>query len=37
MIDDETRVGVTVDQRRARVEVAPEQDVDRKIVANRRA
>jgi hypothetical protein len=28
MVDNEPRVGVAVDQRRARVDVAPEQDVD---------
>src|SRR5207237_5759191 len=34
MVDDESRVGVTVDQRRSRVQVAPAQYVDRKVVAN---
>ena len=28
MVDDESRVGVAIDQRRALVQVAPEQDVD---------
>jgi hypothetical protein len=37
MVDDEPRVGVAVDQRRARVDVAPEQDVDREIVFDGRA
>ena len=34
MVDDEARIGMAVDQRRARVQIAPEQDVDRKIVLN---
>ena len=37
MVDDEPRVGVAVDQRRARIDVAPEQDVDREIVFDGRA
>src|SRR6516164_6609354 len=37
MVDDEPRVGAAVDQRRARVHVAPEWDVDREIVFNGRA
>src|SRR6202035_536982 len=37
MVDDEPHVGVAVDQRRARVDVAPEQDVDREIVFDGRA
>ena len=37
MVDDEPRVGVAVDQRGARVDVAPEQDVDREIVFDGRA
>ena len=37
MVDDEARIGVAVDQRRARVEVAPAQDVDRKVVLYGRA
>lgn len=37
MIDDEARVRVAVDQCRARVDIAPEQHVDRKIVLYRRA
>src|SRR3984893_3859053 len=35
MVDDESRVGVAVDERRARVHVAPAQHVDRKVVPNR--
>src|SRR6266516_3979609 len=34
MVDDESRVGMAIDQRSARVQVAPAQDVDRKVVAN---
>src|ERR1700730_2485024 len=34
MIDDEAHVGVAVDQRGARVDIAPEQDVDREIVSD---
>jgi hypothetical protein len=34
MVDDEARVGMAVDQRGARVQVAPAQNVDGKIVAN---
>src|SRR5207344_324655 len=37
MIDDESRVGVTVDEGGARLQVVPAQDVDRKVVANGRA
>jgi hypothetical protein len=37
MVDDESRVGVAVDQRRTRVQVAPAQHVDRKVVPNGRA
>ena len=37
VVDDEARVGMAVDQRRARVQVAPEQDVDRKVVLDGRA
>jgi hypothetical protein len=37
MVHDEPRVGVAVDQRRARLDVAPEQDVDREIVFDGRA
>src|SRR5713226_8398522 len=37
MVDDESRVGMAIDERSARVQVAPAQDVDRKVVANRRA
>ena len=37
MIDDEPRVGMAIDQRPARVQIVPAQQVDRKIVANRRA
>src|SRR5262249_56220091 len=32
VVDDETRVGVAVDQRRARLDVAPAQQVDRKVL-----
>src|SRR5262249_52215196 len=32
MVDDEARIGVTVDQRRARIHVAPAQYVDRQVV-----
>jgi hypothetical protein len=34
MADDEARIGMAIDQRGARVQVAPAQDVDRKVVAN---
>src|SRR6202158_3141440 len=34
MVDDESRVGVAIHQRGALVQVAPAQDVDRKVVAN---
>src|SRR5262245_25160452 len=37
MVDDEARIGVTVDQRGARIHVAPAQDVDRKVVLYGRA
>ena len=37
MVDDEARIGMAVDQCRARVDVAPEKNVDRKIVLNSRA
>src|SRR6516165_5043037 len=37
MVDDEPRVWVAFDQRSARVDVAPEQDVDREIVCDGRA
>src|SRR5437879_3407991 len=37
MVDDESRVGVAVDERRARVDVAPAQHVDREVVPNRGA
>ena len=37
MIDDEARIGVAVDQRRARIHVAPAQDVDRKVALYGRA
>jgi hypothetical protein len=37
MIDDESHVGMAVDQGGARVDIAPAQDVDRKVVANGRA
>src|SRR6202040_1315899 len=37
MVDDEPRIGVAVDQRRARVHVAPAQYVDRKVVLYGRA
>src|SRR5262245_30033498 len=37
MVDDETCIGVAVDQRRARIHVAPAQYVDRKIVLYGRA
>jgi hypothetical protein len=37
MVDDEARVGVAIDQRRAGIEVPPAQDVDRKVVASGRA
>src|SRR5215472_16594651 len=37
MVDDEPRVGVAVGQHRVRVDVAPEQDVDREIVFDGRA
>ena len=34
MINDEAHVGVAVDQRGARVDIPPEQDVDREIVSD---
>ena len=34
MVDDESRVGMAIDQRRAVVQIAPAQNVDRKVVAN---
>ena len=37
MVDDESRVGMAIDQRNARVQIVPAQDVDRKIVTNGRA
>jgi len=37
MVDDEARIGVAVDQRRARIHVAPAQYVDRKVVLYGRA
>ena len=37
MVDDEARVGMAIDQRGAGVQIAPAQDVDRKIVTNGRA
>ena len=37
MVDDEARIGVTVDQRRACIHVAPAQYVDRKVVLYGRA
>ena len=37
MVDDEARLGMAVDQRSTGVQIAPEQDVDRKIVARGRA
>ena len=37
MIDDEASIGVAVDQRRARIHVAPAQYVDRKVVLYGRA
>ena len=37
MVDDEPRVGMAIDERSARVQIAPAQDVDRKVVANGRA
>ncbi len=37
MVDDEARIGVAIDHCRARVEVAPAQDVDWKIVLYGRA
>ena len=37
MVDDEPRVGMAVDQRRACVQIVPAQDVEWKIVANGRA
>ena len=37
MVDDEARIGMAVDQCRARIDVAPEKNVHRKIVLNGRA
>src|SRR5450759_1520080 len=37
MVDDEARIGVAVDQRRARIHVAPAQYVNRKVVLYGRA
>ena len=34
MVDDKSRVGVAVDQRRAVVQVAPAQNIDRDVVAD---
>ena len=34
MVDDESRVGMAIDQRSARVQIVPAQDVDRKVVTN---
>jgi hypothetical protein len=36
MVDDESRVGMTIDERSAHVQVVPAQDVDRKIIASGR-
>jgi hypothetical protein len=35
MIDDEAHVGMAVDQRSARVDVAREEDIDREVVSDR--
>ena len=37
MVDDEARIGMAVDHRRARIHVAPAKYVDRKVVLNGRA
>jgi hypothetical protein len=37
MVNDEPRVGMAIDQRRTGVQIAPKQDVDRKIVPSGRA
>ena len=37
MVDYEPRIGVAVDQRRARIHVAPAQDVDGKVMLYGRA
>src|SRR2546428_12804611 len=37
MVDDEPRIRMAVDQRRARVKVPPEQDIYWEILARRRA
>ena len=37
MVDDEPRIGMAIDQRPARVQIVPAVQVDRKIMANRRA
>ena len=37
MVEDETRVGMAIDQRRARFQIVPAQHVDRKVVAHGRA
>ena len=37
MVDDEARIGVPVDQGRARIHVVPAQDIDRKVVLDGRA
>ena len=37
MVDNEPRVGMTVNQRRARIDVAPEKNVDWEIVFDGRA
>src|SRR5271166_2393917 len=37
MIDDEPRVGMAIDERCARIHIAPEQDIDREIVLHGRA
>ena len=37
MVDDESRVGVAIDQRSARVQIVPAQDVEWKVVTNGRA
>jgi hypothetical protein len=34
MVDDESRLGMAIDQLRARLYIAPAQHVDRKIVLN---
>ena len=34
MVDDEPRVGMAIDERGARVQIVPAQEIDRKVVAN---